>query len=96
MNYRNKNALNAVLSFIGFTFAFYFFFYNLKLRLLLAIIISLFITISIFFNPSKIEKLKKEQERNNNLKDELSSKGITQEDVDNLDLNNIEGFDDKK
>ena len=68
MNNRNKNTLYAILSFIGFTLIFYFFFLPFSYNLILAIVISSFLTITIFFSPSKIEKIKKKDLYENNNK----------------------------
>ena len=71
MNNRNKNTINAILSFIGFTLVFYFFFLPFSYNLILAIVISAFLTITIFFSPSKLEKVKKKDLNENN---EISDK----------------------
>lgn len=98
MNYRNRNTLNAILAFIGFNIAFYFFFLGMKFGPLLAIVISSFLTVTMFFTPAKIEKVKKKQKEYDEIqkKAQLSPKEISDNDIDNLDLNNIEGFEDNK
>ena len=85
MNNRNKNTINAILAFIGFTTIFYFFFLPFSYNLVLALVISAFLTITIFFSPSKIEKAKK--------KDIAKENEISNEELDKLDLNNIDNFD---
>ena len=85
MNNRNKNTINAILAFIGFTTIFYFFFLPFSYNLVLALVISAFLTITIFFSPSKIEKAKK--------KDLAKENEISDEELDKLDLNNINNFD---
>ena len=87
MNNRNKNTINAILAFIGFTTIFYFFFLPFSYNLVLALVLSTFLTITIFFSPSKIEKAKK--------KDLAKENEISDEELDKLDLNNIENFDTK-
>ena len=87
MNNRNKNTINAILAFIGFTTIFYFFFLPFSYNLVLALVLSTFLTITIFFSPSKIEKAKK--------KDLAKENEISDEELEKLDLNNIENFDTK-
>lgn len=91
MNYRTKNTRNAILAFIGLTFGFYCFFGFRQLWA--ALIIGIFVTIGVFFNPNKIQKLKRQEEQDKLKSEKVSPKEIAEEELNNLDLNNIEGFD---
>ena len=91
MNYKTKNTRNAILAFIGLTFGFYCFFGFSKLWI--ALIIGIFLTISMFFNPNKLEKLKREEQQAKLQSEKVSPKEISEEELNNLDLNNVEGFD---
>ncbi|MGG7177057.1 hypothetical protein ACQPU1_05685 [Clostridium paraputrificum] len=89
MNYKTKNARNALITLILLTTGFYFFF----MKLWLALIISVFLTITMFFTPSKIEKAKKKAEQQEAaITKDVNPKEISDDDLNNLDLNNVEGF----
>ena len=94
MNYKTKNARNAIITFIGLSIAFYYFFYSVKFGVVLALVISAFLSITMFFTPSKIEKAKKQAElKEAAMTKDVNPKEISDEELNNLDLNNVEGFD---
>lgn len=84
MNYSTKNLLKAILTCVLLSTGFYFFF-GMKL-LVVSILISLFLSISMFFNPSKLQKAKREDEYKKN----LAAKQISEDDIKNLGLDNID------
>lgn len=91
MNYSTKNLIKAILTCILLSTGFYFFF-GMKL-LLVSILIGAFLSVSMFFNPSKLQKEKRDEENRKNLEvtsQELDPKEISQDDIKNLGLDNID------
>lgn len=94
MNYRTKNMRNAILTFIALTVGFYFFFG--QKWLIVALAIGAFLSVSMFFNPNKLDKLKREEGLNKERVTDttnLDPKEISEEDLENLDLDNVDGLD---
>lgn len=92
MDFSTKNMIKALLTDAVLSIGFYFF-SGMKL-LPLAILIGTFLSISMFFNPSKLQKARREDEHKANsqieVPKELDPKEISEEDVKSLGLGDID------
>ena len=92
MDFSTKNMIKALLTDAVLSIGFYFFF-GMKL-LPLAILIGTFLSISMFFNPSKLQKARREDEHKANsqieVPKELDPKEISEEDIKSLGLDDID------
>lgn len=93
MSFSGKNLVKALICFILLTIGFWSLFNNI----LIGLGISAFLSISLFFDPSKMDKAKKKEERKAAQELEkqkaAAEKEILEKEIDTLDLNAIEGYD---
>lgn len=84
MSYSTKNLIKAIITGVILSVGFYFFFGQKLLSVSIAI--GMFLSISMFFNPSKLEKAKKEAEHNkpenNSSSNTVNPKEISHENID--------------
>lgn len=94
MTFSGKNLLKAFICLILLTLGFGVLFSNI----IIGFLIGAFVSISMFFDPSKMEKAKKREERKLakalEEKNAIAEQELREKEIDNLDLNNIEGYDD--
>lgn len=92
MSFSGKNLIKAIICLIFLSIGFT----ALLSNIIVGVLIASFISVSLFFDPDKMNQAKKKAERKaekdaENLK-LAADKILLEKDIDNLDLNNVEGY----